>query len=74
MPEISTGHHQPYLIPSNPGELSCQGILDNSPRHHRRASQEWLALETHTDVQSLRIFDPARVGDDVQALTFGALA
>ena len=35
---------------------------------------EWLALETQTDVQALRLANPAFVGDDAQALTFGAMA
>ena len=35
---------------------------------------EWLALETQTDVQTLRLLDPARVGDEVRAQTFGVLA
>ena len=57
--------------------LNPSVIIDNSSTLHSLREAvlgEWLALETQTDVQTLRLLDPARVGDDVQALTFGALA
>lgn len=57
--------------------LNPSVVIDNSSTLHslREAMLgEWLALETQTDVQSLRIVDPAMVGDEVQALTSGALA
>ncbi len=57
--------------------LNPSVVIDNSGTLHSLREAvlgEWLALETQTDVQSLRLLDPARVGDDVQALTFGALA
>ena len=56
--------------------LNPSVIIDNSSTLHSLREAvlgEWLALETQTDVQTLRLLDPARVGDDVQALTFGAL-
>ena len=52
-------------------------VIDNSSTLHslREAMLgEWLALETQTDVQALRLANPAFVGDDAQALTFGAMA
>ena len=52
-------------------------VIDNSSTLHslREAMLgEWLALETQTDVQALRLANPAHVGDDAQALTFGAMA
>jgi hypothetical protein len=52
-------------------------VIDNSDTSHslREAMLgEWLALETQTDVQTLRLVNPAHVGDDAKALTFGALA
>lgn len=57
--------------------LNPSVIIDNSSTLHSLREAvlgEWLALETQTDVQSLRIFDPAHVGDEVQAQTFGVLA
>ena len=57
--------------------LNPSVIIDNSSTLHSLREAvlgEWLALETKTDVQTLRIVDPARVGDEAQAQTFGALA
>lgn len=52
-------------------------VIDNSSTIHSLREAvlgEWLALETQTDVQTLRLLDPAYVGDNIQALTFGAVA
>ena len=57
--------------------LNPSVVIDNSDTLHSLREAvlgEWLALETQTDVQSLRLLDPALVGDDAQAQTFGALA
>ena len=57
--------------------LNPSVVIDNSSTVHSLREAvlgEWLALETQTDVQTLRLLDPARVGDESQALTFGALA
>jgi len=57
--------------------LNPSVVIDNSGTLHSLREAvlgEWLALETKTDVQTLRIVDPARVGDEAQAQTFGVLA
>jgi len=57
--------------------LNPSVVIDNSSTIHSLREAvlgEWLALETQTDVQSLRLLDPARVGDEARALTFGVLA
>ena len=57
--------------------LNPSVVIDNSGTIHSLREAvlgEWLALETQTDVQSLRIVNPAHVGDEVQALTFGVRA
>ena len=57
--------------------LNPSVVIDNSGTLHSLREAvlgEWLALETQTDVQSLRLLDPARVGDEVRAQTFGVLA
>jgi hypothetical protein len=58
-------------------KLAPSVVIDNSDTIHSLREAvlgEWLALETQTDVQALRIVNPAHVGDDAQALTLGALA
>mgnify|MGYP000623823805 CR=1 FL=1 len=57
--------------------LNPSVVIDNSGTLHSLREAvlgEWLALETQTDVQALRLVNPAHVGDDAQALTFGAMA
>ena len=57
--------------------LNPSVVIDNSSTIHSLREAvlgEWLALETQTDVQTLRLLDPAYVGDNIQALTFGAVA
>lgn len=57
--------------------LNPSVVIDNSSTLHSLREAvlgEWLALETQTNVQTLRLVDPALVGDDARALTFGAVA
>ena len=58
-------------------KLNPSVVIDNSSSIHalREAMLcEWIALETQTDVEAVRITDPSLAGDSHQAQTFGALA
>lgn len=58
-------------------KLNPSVVIDNSSTIHSLREAvlgEWLALETQTNVLRLQIENPAHVGDNHPAQTFGALA